>query len=206
MENTLDKAIDRYIEKGFGSMNKNDFEVFIIHSLQQREPYKKMTNNDLSRALKIPEAKIKRLRYESALKYQLNEDVLKNNIHTALEHAHVTSSTERCIELCIEDEATQKYINSELKKDFRHSDSSFNSEILKLTVDDYIYLLKIVYGPDTVSKEERRIIKKGKKAENEENGLISLKKIIAETISNLLASHGSTMINMAINFIQNLSL
>jgi hypothetical protein len=206
MENSLDKAIDKYIEKGFGSMNKNDFEVFIIHALQQREPYNKMSNNDLSRTLRIPETKIKRLRYEATLKYQLDENILKNNIYTALEHAHVVRGSERCIELCIEDEATQKYINSELKKDFRHSDSSFNSEILKLTVDDYIYLLRVVYGSDTVSKEEKRIIKNGKKVENEENGVMSLKKIIGDFITNLLTDQGSTMINMAISFLQNLSI
>ena len=36
-ELTLNEVISKYIEKGFGSMNKNDFEVWIFHYLLEHE-------------------------------------------------------------------------------------------------------------------------------------------------------------------------
>ena len=36
-ELTLNEVISKYTEKGFGSMNKNDFEVWIFHYLLEHE-------------------------------------------------------------------------------------------------------------------------------------------------------------------------
>ena len=64
---TLQDFVEWYCEeKGFGSMNKNDFEVFIFSRLLQIERFKGKSNYDLSILLHIPESKIKRLRYEAA--------------------------------------------------------------------------------------------------------------------------------------------
>ena len=64
----LQILIDQYIERGFGSMNKNDFEVFIFGQMLEMPSYKGKTNYELSLLLRIPESKIKRLRYESSLR------------------------------------------------------------------------------------------------------------------------------------------
>jgi hypothetical protein len=67
---TLRDAIQQYRERGFGSMNKNDFEVAIFNLLMQEDEMKGKSNYDLSWMLRIPESKVKRLAYESSLKYQ----------------------------------------------------------------------------------------------------------------------------------------
>lgn len=67
-ELTLNEVISKYIEKGFGSMNKNDFEVWIFHYLLEHELQGKK-NYEISIGLKIPKSKVKRLRYEAELKY-----------------------------------------------------------------------------------------------------------------------------------------
>ena len=36
-ELTLNEVISKYLEKGFGTMNKNDFEVWIFHYLLEHE-------------------------------------------------------------------------------------------------------------------------------------------------------------------------
>lgn len=57
----LQKHIELYIERGFGSMNKNDFEVFIFGQMLEMSRYKGKTNYELSLLLRVPESKIKRL-------------------------------------------------------------------------------------------------------------------------------------------------
>ena len=66
--NDLNQIIDRYLKRGFGSMNKNDFEVWIFYFLLHNQ-LKGMGNYDISLELRIPESKVKRLKYEAELKY-----------------------------------------------------------------------------------------------------------------------------------------
>ena len=64
----LSSVINDYLSRGFGSMNKNDFEVWIFNFLLQ-EKLKGKSNFEISIELKIPEQKVKRLKYEAELKY-----------------------------------------------------------------------------------------------------------------------------------------
>lgn len=57
----LRSVINEYLSRGFGSMNKNDFEVWIFNYLLQ-ERLKGKSNYDISIELKIPEQKVKRLK------------------------------------------------------------------------------------------------------------------------------------------------
>ena len=70
------QVIESYINKrGFGSMNKNDFEVYIFSWLVlNHKDYQTASDNEISRMLKIPESKVKRLRYEAELKYGSNDE------------------------------------------------------------------------------------------------------------------------------------
>lgn len=65
---TIDDALEKYLTKGFGSMNKNDFEVWIFNQLLHTV-LKDKDNYAISIYLKIPESKVKRLQYEASLKY-----------------------------------------------------------------------------------------------------------------------------------------
>ena len=67
MYTNLRDAIDAYLNRGFGSMNKNDFEVFIFNELLRNPLYGKYMDYDFSVMLRIPESKVKRLRYEANL-------------------------------------------------------------------------------------------------------------------------------------------
>ena len=87
MGETLSTIIDQYLARGFGSMNKNDFEVWIFHYLMQHQ-LKDKSNYDISVALKIPEQKVKRLRYESELKYSTADDTDRRRLlMEAISHA-----------------------------------------------------------------------------------------------------------------------
>ena len=76
----MKKFIQDYLQRGWGSMNKNDFEVWIFYQLLQNDDYslKEASDYQIAIALRIPESKVKRLRYESMLKYGLLEEQAEN--------------------------------------------------------------------------------------------------------------------------------
>lgn len=138
--NTIDDALNKYLEKGFGSMNKNDFEVWIFNHLMH-SMLKGKDNYAISTYLKIPESKVKRLRYEASLKYSsFSEQELFSTVNKLLSKSKFKKGG-LYIQFVVEDVAIRKYLDSLLKRDGRFSDSSFNSEIVTIDIDDLEYIL-----------------------------------------------------------------
>ena len=44
----MQELIEKYLEHGFGSMNKNDFEVFIFNEIINSQEHKDKSNYELS--------------------------------------------------------------------------------------------------------------------------------------------------------------
>ena len=120
----LQEFISKYLERGFGSMNKNDFEVWIFHYLMNHQLQGK-TNYEVSLFLKIPETKVKRLRYEAELKYNDGDSLVNYHKVCALLKAVHFKKGGQCIQFSIEDLYLRKYLDSTLKSGGRFSDSSF---------------------------------------------------------------------------------
>lgn len=143
---TLNEFVDSYLEKGFGSMNKNDFEVAIFNYLiTERSEFYRKSNYEISILLRIPETKVKRLRYEAALKNKdLSEDKLKNGVVELLEKAKIREDGKKII-FQVEHILLKTYISSLLKKHGCACDGSFSPEIVAINADDYPYLLEEIY-------------------------------------------------------------
>ncbi|MBO4615532.1 MAG: hypothetical protein J5709_10500 [Bacteroidales bacterium] len=149
MDNDLKEFIDRYIGRGFGSMNKNDFEVEIFHYLLKTNYFKSLKEYDISIQLKIPQSKVKRLKYEADLKFpKENKDEMIKDI---LDNAKI-SFDRKCLVLSIEDEIIRKYLDCEIKKHNGYSDLSFNTELMRLDFEDYIYLVDKIEGGKRVDE------------------------------------------------------
>ncbi len=141
--NILKDAISKYLERGFGSMNKNDFEVWIFHYLTTHQLQGK-TNYEISIELRMPETKVKRLRYEAELKYAEAKPL--DNYHRIcklLQNVRFKKDG-NSIQFTIEDLYLRKYLDSVLKTGGRFSDSSFNSEIVSMNYDDLEFFLTSV--------------------------------------------------------------
>lgn len=139
----MEQCIKNYIQKGFGSMNKNDFEVYIFNQIINDIEYTGMNDYDLSVALYIPQTKVKRLRYEAGLKYgkktikeynQQFRDLLKVAVPQII--------NEKSVKFCMEDKGLYLYIDNLLKKDGRFGDRSFNSELMVISMNDLTFLLE----------------------------------------------------------------
>ena len=148
----LDKAIDAYLNRGFGSMNKNDFGVWIFSHLLKTK-LAGLSNYAISVKLKLPEAKVKRLKYEATLKYGATEDkqAYAKQFEAILKNAKFKKGGE-AIQLVIEDIQLRKYLDSLLKEDGRFSDSSFNSEIATIEIDDFKALLDKIWSNEQWKK------------------------------------------------------
>lgn len=146
--NSLQDILNAYIERGFGSMTKNDFEVWIFHQLLCGDLHNK-TNREISIALRIPDSKVKRLRYEADLKWgNPNDDgayveALKNVI---LKARLVKERTQ--ILLVIEDTALLKYLDAKMKSAKVSWDKSFNSENIYIDFEQYETFCKEVLSTE----------------------------------------------------------
>jgi len=140
-KNYMEVFIKEYLNRGFGSMNKNDFEVFIFNELLKTK-LKGKSNFEISLILKIQESKVKRLRYEAALKYPQAECNLKTMALKALET--VTIENERII-FQTENILLKSYISSLMKSRGKTCDSSYNQEIIVIRLEDYEILIKELY-------------------------------------------------------------
>lgn len=152
-DNAMKKIIESYLERGFGSMNKNDFEVYIFSWLiQKHSDYKNASDNEISRKLKIPESKIKRLRYEAELRYGNNDtDVLWQKLRNYLSIVNYRKEEDNVLRFSISDKQVRQFLKDQVQAENRFCDSSFSENIVVISVDDLLYLL----DNGVVSKEEK---------------------------------------------------
>lgn len=144
-ENDLKYIIDQYVERGFGSMTKNDFEVWIFYYLLQNH-FKEKGNYDISVELRIPESKVKRLRYEAELKYGNPQNTNKyTEAFEALLTKSILKEDGSCVQFVVENLQLRKYLDSILKKGGRFSNTSFNKEIVSIDIDDLEFLLQTLW-------------------------------------------------------------
>ncbi len=192
---SLESVLKRYCnERGFGSLNKNDFEVAIFGLLLQMQPYKGKSNYELSLLLRIPEAKIKRLRYESALQNIDPNLDYKGEVYKLLEKVQIRADNKK-IMFQVEDVMVKSYISSVLKRNGRMLDSSFNPELLVLYLDDFQYLATEVYPEKEIKKVLREAKKLSKESAQKEIGWKDIMGWVVEgTISGVASGATSTVI------------
>lgn len=134
---TVATAIQSYLNRGFGSMTKNDFEVWIFHQLICSE-LRGMTNREISVRLRIPDTKVKRLRYEADLKWGTPNDdsAYHDALVNVIKKARLVKNRTQIL-LVIEDTALLKYLDARMKSAKIAWDKSFNSENIYIDYEQY---------------------------------------------------------------------
>ena len=136
-QSSVTDAIQEYLDRGFGSMTKNDFEVWIFYQLLCGELRGK-TNREISIKLRIPDTKVKRLRYEADLKWGSpdKDSTYHNAVVAVIEKAQLTKNRTQIL-LVIEDTALLKYLDAKMKSANVAWDKSFNSENIYIDFEQY---------------------------------------------------------------------
>lgn len=154
----LETFLDKYLLKGFGSMNKNDFEVFIFSRLLISR-YSALNDYQISTKLGIPISKVKRLRYEADLKYPSHKDY-KTLFVEAMKGARYDNE-KPVVVFSIENITLRQYLREVLMQRGNFYDSSFNSDIVKVSDKDFMCLLEdICLSDDEIKKDIKSTIKK----------------------------------------------
>ena len=136
------KAKDDFINlclNRFGSMNKNDYEVELMHLIMQNG-YKDASDNSLSRLLQIPISKVKRLRYEVDLHHPKKDDDYKDDFYNILNKSTFKRDG-HFIQFSIPSKALREHLSEMLENEGSYYDSSFNSNIVKITANDLLLIL-----------------------------------------------------------------
>ena len=169
-EEFLQSFLSEYLKGGFGRMNKTDFELLLMYLFVHGNSFKGMSNFDISLLLKIPESKVRRLKYESELRYGDHEKA-DNNLITLLINCRAEYSNDYIV-FSIEDKFTQMLFVSELKKQLNSfADYSFNPELVKVSKAVFSDFLGKKYGVEVSEAFEDEYVKKDEEESNYHYGI-----------------------------------
>ena len=159
IKSSVADAIKEYLNHGFGSMTKNDFEVWIFHQLLCGE-LKGNTNREISIALRIPDTKVKRLRYEADLKWGSpgDDSAYHDALVKVIEKAILVKNRTQIL-LVIEDTALLKYLDAKMKNANVAWDKSFNTENIYIDFVQYDVFCKNVLTQEYNEAIERLNVK-----------------------------------------------
>lgn len=179
--------LDRYLQLGLGSMPKSDVDALVMHlidiyGINNSGPLEKRSNQTVSEILKTPVSKVKRMRYEAALKFGGRvEDQAKGRFLSVLSKASIEADGEKVL-FIIEDSLTKNWLQGQLKTHQHIFDHSFNSEIVKVSFAGLITVLESFFDKEQIDifKADFEIAKKKKNAEQRVKAFKEVSKKFAE--------------------------
>ncbi len=192
-EQFAQEFIEQYATRGFGSMNKNDFEVLVFNLLRKYGDLTDKTNFEMSLDLQIPETKVRRLAYESDLKYgHMTEADIKAAFFAIVAQSKLRGDLSK-IEFVIENKFIRSSIGAQLKQLGHYADSSFNSEIIRIHIESFVDLLAYYYPQQAIE----RIVKECHAAVKAEKGeAITFKLILRKFLEGLATQSGKKVVDL----------
>lgn len=149
--------LENYLRFGLGSMPKSDIDALVmhlidLHGFDETGPTGCISNQAVSEKLKTPVSKVKKLRYDAALKFGGSVEVqAKGRLLAALEKASLDVESDK-ICLIIEDSLAKNWLQDQLKRNRQIFDHSFNTEIVKVTSDGLFDALTGVFDKHELQK------------------------------------------------------
>ncbi len=152
--------LDNYLMFGLGSMPKSDIDALVMalldrYGYQGSGPMASLSNQTVSERLRTPVAKIKKLRYDAALKFGGGvEDQAIGRLLAALAVATLEPQEDK-ICLIIEDALAKNWLQGKLKVHQQIFDYSFNTEIIRVSASGLFAVLETLFD-----KRQIQIFKK----------------------------------------------
>src|SRR5690606_5162959 len=150
-----DEFLEHYLQLGLGSMPKADIDALVMHLLDRyglhgSAPLANYGNQAVSERLKTPVNRIKKLRYEAALKFGGRiEDQAMGRLLAALSKATLEADGDK-IGLIIEDTLAKNWLQGQLKTYQHIFDYSFNTEIVKVSAEGLFQVLHAVFDEEAL--------------------------------------------------------
>jgi hypothetical protein len=162
--------LKEYLSRGFGNMTKREMDVLVFHQLEQKEAFIGLTNYEVARKLKTTTSKVKNLKYEAKIRFDNenfeDDSYLRNELKNYFQ-SPILKLDENWLYIQVEDSMLMEAFKAKMKENGSLYDGSFNSELVKLSANDYKNLMiKLIYdGDKTLAK--KAIGKKSSLKENE---------------------------------------
>jgi len=191
----VDTLLSRYLENGFGTLTKREIDILMMHLILEHSNLHQKSNHYLSILFKISETKISTLRYEAKLKHiEDQESHIKEEFFKLLEKAQFEVEKKKII-FSIEDKYLKSSIQAKLKELGSFADSSFNTELVKISEDAFIALLASFY----TDKERKKFEEKIKKIIKKEDA-ISFQKIMKSFLEGAAAKAGEKVVDLGMAY------
>lgn len=200
MNKFADEFLANYLRFGLGSMPKSDIDALVMHLIDVHGfggagPTSSLSNQAVSERLKTPVVKIKRLRYDAALKFGGSvEDQAKGRLLAALSKASLDLENEK-ICLVIEDSLAKNWLQGQLKNNRQIFDHSFNTEIIKVAAEGLFNALALAFDQAELDKFKVGYQKIKKKSDTEERQML-FKSITMKFVEGAAESAGSGVFNV----------
>ncbi len=143
--------LDSYLKFGLGSMPKSDIDALVMHLLDQfgyggSGPLSQLGNQIVSERIRTPVSKVKKLRYDAALKFGGRvEDQARGRLLAALASASIEPQQDK-ICLVLEDSLAKNWLQGQLKIHQHIFDHPFNTEIVRVSSDGMFQVLETLFG------------------------------------------------------------
>jgi hypothetical protein len=149
--------LDRFLQQGFGSLTKREIEVLVINLLKKQAAYEGKSNFALSKALRLPGAKVSSLLYESVLLFETDHEMyFQSGLMKALQKVKLKTkrkdNEESTYTFVLEDKFIRLATHARLKDLGHFADGSFNTEIVSITHSGLIDLLESFITEDEAKK------------------------------------------------------
>ena len=143
-----EEFLRRYTEVGFGALSKREVDLLLIELLQTHIPdFKEKTNFDTAVQLRTTSKKIRLLRDEVSFRNandQYRNDksyqYLKNKLRQEMMRANPHQGDHDMVKIQIDDALLREYIEKLVRSQFEIVEKSFNSSILQLSTDMFLFL------------------------------------------------------------------
>lgn len=168
-----EEFLENYLKFGLGSMPKSDIDALVMHLLDVygvpgSGPLAIYSNQTVSERLKTPVSKVKKMRYDAALKFGGRiEDQAMGRLLAVLSKASLEPDGEKVL-FIIEDSLAKNWLQGQLKIHQHIFDHSFNTEIVKVSVTGLFQVLDSVFDAAEMAKFRKGYDDAKKKKTSEE--------------------------------------
>lgn len=170
MSNFEEEFLEDYLKFGLGSMPKTDIDALVMHLLDKygydgSVPLAQYKNQTVSERLRTPVNKIKKLRYDAALKFggRVEDQAMARLLAALSDAALETDGGKIC--LIIEDALAKNWLQGQLKNNQLIFDHTFNTEIIKVSAAGLFSVLSAFFDADEIKKFEKAYDKAQKAAD-----------------------------------------
>lgn len=189
----IEEFLSAYMDRGFGSLSKREIDVLLVHLLMKYSNLSSKNNHELSLDFLLSPTKIKNLCYEAKLKYLSKDNYFKEQFFKLLRKVKLKQlQNNTWVMFSVEDELLKQYIQAKVKESGSFTDSSFNSEIIKIELNDFIGLL------DGLLDESEKIDVKELLAPIVENDVNEFKELAFEFFKGLASGAGGEIGKVAV--------